>query len=100
MVVWTPNSVDSRWVRGEARDAADRGVLVPVRLQDAKLPIDFRAVHTIDLDDWGGTAQAAPSAALCKALEAKLGAKRPGRHGGGKGKARRRSASACCRSPT
>ncbi len=33
VVVWTPHSVDSRWVRGEARDAADRGVLVPVRLQ-------------------------------------------------------------------
>lgn len=31
VVVWTPGSVDSRWVRGEARDAADRGVLVPVR---------------------------------------------------------------------
>ena len=77
VVVWTPNSVDSRWVRGEARDAADRGALVPVRLQNAKLPIDFRAVHTIDLDGWGGTAQAAPFRALCKALEAKLGAKRP-----------------------
>jgi adenylate cyclase len=52
LVVWTPNSVGSRWVRGEARDASDRGVLVPVRFDDAKLPIDFRAVHTIDLDDW------------------------------------------------
>jgi adenylate cyclase len=31
LAVWTNHSVDSRWVRGEARDAADRGVLVPVR---------------------------------------------------------------------
>ena len=53
VVVWTPNSVDSRWVRGEARDAADRGVLFPVRFNNAKLPIDFRAVHTTDLDGWG-----------------------------------------------
>ncbi len=35
VVVWTPNSVESRWVRGEARDAADRGVLVPVRFANA-----------------------------------------------------------------
>src|SRR5579862_746617 len=30
IVVWTPASVESRWVRGEAREAADRGQLVPV----------------------------------------------------------------------
>jgi len=51
LVVWTPHSVDSRWVRGEARDAADRGILVPVRFDGATLPIDIRAFHTIDLDD-------------------------------------------------
>ena len=53
LVVWTSNSVESRWVRGEARDGADRGILVPVRFGDAPLPIDFRAFHTIDLDDTG-----------------------------------------------
>ena len=30
LVVWTPASVLSRWVRGEARDAAERDILVPV----------------------------------------------------------------------
>jgi len=76
VVVWTPQSVDSRWVRGEARDAADRGVLVPVRFQNAKLPIDFRAVHTTDLDQWGEDPKGAPFRALFKALEAKLGSPR------------------------
>lgn len=52
LVVWTPTSVVSRWVRGEARDAAERGILVPVRLDQARLPIDVRAIHTTDLDDW------------------------------------------------
>jgi len=66
VVVWSPNSVDSRWVRGEARDAADRGVLVPVRLGKAKLPIDFRAVHTTDLDDWARIARAPRSAASAR----------------------------------
>ena len=53
LVVWTPTSVASRWVRGEARDAAERGLLVPVRFDQARLPIDVRAIHTTDLDDWG-----------------------------------------------
>ncbi len=52
LVVWTPTSVVSRWVRGEARDAAERGVPVPVRFEQARLPIDARAIHTTDLDDW------------------------------------------------
>src|SRR5512137_1466950 len=73
VVVWTANSVDSRWVRGEARDAADRGVLVPVRFENARLPIDFRAVHTTDLDDWSEDRSSATFRSLCKALESKLG---------------------------
>jgi adenylate cyclase len=74
VVVWSPHSVDSRWVRGEARDAADRGVLVPVRFENARLPIDFRAVHTTDLDDWSEDRGSATFRSLCKALESKLGA--------------------------
>ena len=50
LVVWTPKSVESRWVRGEARVAAELGILVPVRFEKAELPIDVRAFHTIDLD--------------------------------------------------
>jgi len=52
LVIWTPTSVASRWVRGEAREAAERGILVPVRFEQAKLPMDVRAIHTTDLDDW------------------------------------------------
>jgi adenylate cyclase len=74
IVVWTPQSVESRWVRGEARDAADRGVLVPVRFDQARLPIDFRALHATDLDGWNGDRHHAAFLSLCKALESKLGA--------------------------
>jgi adenylate cyclase len=72
VVVWSPVSVDSRWVKGEARDAADRGVLVPVRFDNARLPIDVRAIHTTELDAWGGSRESAPFKALCAALEAKM----------------------------
>jgi adenylate cyclase len=76
IVVWTASSVESRWVRGEARDAADRGVLVPVRFDNSRLPIDFRAVHTTDLDGWGEDPQNPAFRSLCQALEAKLGTKK------------------------
>jgi len=52
LVIWTPTSVASRWVRGEAREAAERGILVPVRFEQARLPMDVRAIHTTDLDEW------------------------------------------------
>jgi adenylate cyclase len=72
VVVWTAVSVDSRWVKGEARDAADRGVLVPVRFDNARLPIDVRAIHTTELDGWAENRESAPFKALCASLEAKL----------------------------
>ncbi len=68
IVVWTPASVDSRWVRGEAREAADRGVLVPVRFDKARLPIDARAMHTTDLDGWDGATDCQVYHDLCRAL--------------------------------
>ena len=80
VVVWTPNSVESRWVRGEARDAADRGVLVPVRFANAELPIDVRAIHTTDLDGWGDDSGGPQVQELLRALGAMIsrhGAKTP-----------------------
>ena len=65
LVVWTPTSVASRWVRGEAREAADRGILVPVRFEEARLPMDVRALHTTDLDKWGNDPRARPSRKYC-----------------------------------
>src|SRR5215469_3747565 len=70
VVVWTPTSVGSRWVRGEAREAADRGILVPVRFESARLPIDARAVHTIELDDWKEDRQSPSFKSLARALGA------------------------------
>jgi adenylate cyclase len=69
LVVWTATSVASRWVRGEARDAAERGILVPVRFDDARLPIDVRAIQTTDLDKWGENPASAPFQDLVRSLE-------------------------------
>ncbi len=76
MVVWTPASVVSRWVRGEAREAADRGILVPVRFAGARLPMDVRAIHTTDLDNWNEDRDSVPFQELVRALSAMLGRQR------------------------
>ncbi len=68
LVVWTPTSVASRWVRGEAREAADRGILVPVRFEEARLPMDVRALHTTDLDRWGNDPESRPFQEVVRAL--------------------------------
>jgi adenylate cyclase len=69
LVIWTPTSVASRWVRGEARDAAERGILVPARFEDARLPIDVRAIQTTDLDRWQENPASAPFQDLLRSLE-------------------------------
>ncbi|WP_159017474.1 TIR domain-containing protein [Cognatiluteimonas profundi] len=68
LVVWTPVSVVSRWVRGEAREAAERGILVPVRFEQARLPMDVRAIHTTDLDGWNEDPASATAQEFLRAL--------------------------------
>ena len=72
LVVWTPTSAASRWVRGEAREAADRGTLVPVRFDGASLPMDVRAIHTTELDGWGEDTASAQFQSLLRALTAMI----------------------------
>ncbi len=72
VVVWTATSVGSRWVRGEAREAADRSILVPVRFDAARLPMDVRAIHTIEFDAWNEDAGGAAFQDLARALDAMI----------------------------
>jgi adenylate cyclase len=84
LVVWTPTSVASRWVRGEAREAAERGILVPVRFEQARLPMDVRAIHTTDLDGWADSAASPQAQEFLRALGALIArsqASRPAKAG-------------------
>jgi adenylate cyclase len=68
LVVWTRNSVESRWVRGEAREGAERGILVPIRFERADLPIDVRTLHTTDFDEWGEDPRSPQAQQVMRAL--------------------------------
>jgi pimeloyl-ACP methyl ester carboxylesterase len=48
VVVWTANSVDSDWVRAEAYEGLNRGVLLPVSVGAVRPPLAFRQMQTID----------------------------------------------------
>jgi hypothetical protein len=52
VVLWSRHSVASDWVRAEAADAVDRGVLVPAALDGTALPLRYRSVQTADLSTW------------------------------------------------
>ncbi|WFL77519.1 TIR domain-containing protein [Altererythrobacter arenosus] len=54
VVLWSPRSVTSRWVRAEATLADRRNILVPVIIEACDLPILFELTHTIDLSTWQG----------------------------------------------
>ena len=54
LVLWTPLSAASDWVRTEAHFAQERGKLIPVMLENCKLPIAFLLKQTIDLTKWRG----------------------------------------------
>ncbi|MFN3371596.1 MAG: TIR domain-containing protein [Sphingomonadaceae bacterium] len=54
VVLWSANSVGSRWVRAEAIAGQRRGRLVPVMLEPCERPVMFELVQTADLSGWGG----------------------------------------------
>jgi DNA/RNA endonuclease G (NUC1) len=54
MVLWSSTSVDSEWVRREARAGLEKGALVPILLDRDQIPPEFLAVQATDLSSWKG----------------------------------------------
>ena len=54
VVLWSPHSVISRWVRAEATLADRNKTLVPVTIAACERPIIFELTHTADLIGWDG----------------------------------------------
>ena len=54
VVLWSPRSVASRWVRAEATLADRRNKLVPAIIESCDRPIIFELTHAADLSDWTG----------------------------------------------
>lgn len=55
VVLWSRQSVDSRWVRAEATEGERLNKLVPVMIEPCKRPIMFELIQTADLSGWKGS---------------------------------------------
>ena len=73
VVLWSPDSAASEWVKNEAAVGAERGVLVPAMIVPVKLPLEFRRKQTADLSDWGGETGHAGFMSLCQGVGRVLG---------------------------
>jgi hypothetical protein len=54
IVLWSKDSVSSRWVKTEAAEGAARGILVPALIDKARIPLEFKRIEAADLSDWHG----------------------------------------------
>jgi TolB-like protein/Tfp pilus assembly protein PilF len=57
VVLWSPRSVESRWVRAEATIADRNHTLIPALIEACELPVMFELTQTADLTHWRGEAQ-------------------------------------------
>lgn len=54
MVLWSSESIDSQWVRSEAQEGLDRHILIPVQIEDVKIPLAFRRIQAARFVNWNG----------------------------------------------
>ena len=54
VVLWSKQSVESRWVRSEATLADRYGTLVPATIEECDRPIMFELTHAAELSGWSG----------------------------------------------
>jgi len=54
IVLWSGTSISSSWVKEEAEEGLQRGVLTPVMIDDTRPPLGFRRVQAANLADWDG----------------------------------------------
>lgn len=69
IVLWSNQSVRSRWVKTEAAAAADRDCLLPVLIEDIAIPFEFKRIQTAMLMNWRGDDSDPEFNRLVKAIE-------------------------------
>lgn len=75
IVLWSPQAVDSSFVRDESARARDAGKLLPLRIAEVDLPLGFGQIQTLDLIDWDGERDAAEFRAVVNEIRHAFGQK-------------------------
>jgi hypothetical protein len=55
IVLWSKSSASSDWVKTEASEGVKRQILVPVLIEDVKIPLEFRRIQAADLIGWNSS---------------------------------------------
>ena len=55
VVVWSQASIASHWVTQEAEDGLQRRILVPLILDQVRIPLGFRGIQAANLVGWNGS---------------------------------------------
>jgi hypothetical protein len=76
LVCWSPEAIQSRWVRAEASIALERDALVAVQLAPTELMPPFNLIHAPDLSRWNGNSDDAGWRAMLARIGGLVG--RPG----------------------
>lgn len=77
VVLWSPRSVVSRWVRAEATIAQKLGTLFPVMIEPCERPVMFELTQTADLTGWNGAPKHPAWVAFCADLAAFIAGRTP-----------------------
>lgn len=75
VVLWSEASVQSDWVINEAAAAMDRGILLPVLMDDVKIPFQFRRLQAASLVAWDGGTDNPQFTSLLRAITSIVGPK-------------------------
>lgn len=54
IAVWSKNSINAPWVKEEALVGKNRGVLVPVKIDEVEPPLGFMMIQAANLVGWSG----------------------------------------------
>jgi TIR domain len=74
VVLWTAHSVTSDWVMSEAHYGKSANKLIPVRLDDTRLPLGFSQIQTVDLKGWRGDTRDSEFVQFINAVKRVVGA--------------------------
>ena len=77
VVLWSKDSVSSRWVKTEAAEGAARGILVPALIDKVQIPLEFKRIEAADLSDWQGDFSHSEFDLLLKTVASILGGSAP-----------------------
>jgi hypothetical protein len=73
IVLWSKKSAASEWVKNEAAEGARRKILVPILIEDVRIPLEFRRIQAANLTTWKSSRDYPEIAPLFNSIESVAG---------------------------